>query len=142
MTHTNTHSSNTCPKCGGAGTLDWTSQDGGVCYKCEGKGYIGEMPAGFVKCSTKEIREAAKELVKVGVYNLKQKDSTFRCYPTYEMDADTIKELVERGKVFRFKYSNYFLTVPDMSITFGGDSEYCYNLIVGGEFLEIKPIKK
>lgn len=30
-----------CPKCSGRKILDWTMQDGGVCYKCEGKGYLG-----------------------------------------------------------------------------------------------------
>jgi len=32
-----------CPRCAGAERLDWTSQDGGICYKCEGRGYQGEQ---------------------------------------------------------------------------------------------------
>lgn len=31
-----------CPRCHGATRLDWTTQDDGVCYKCEGQGYSGE----------------------------------------------------------------------------------------------------
>ena len=31
-----------CPRCHGATRLDWTSNDDGICYKCEGQGYSGE----------------------------------------------------------------------------------------------------
>jgi hypothetical protein len=31
-----------CPRCHGARRLDWTIQDDGICYKCEGEGYAGE----------------------------------------------------------------------------------------------------
>lgn len=30
-----------CPRCGGKGKIDWSTQDDGLCYKCEGSGYTG-----------------------------------------------------------------------------------------------------
>ena len=32
-----------CPRCNGKEKLDWTDHDGGICYKCEGRGYQGEQ---------------------------------------------------------------------------------------------------
>lgn len=32
-----------CPRCSGEGKLDWTKQDNGLCYKCEGSGYLGRQ---------------------------------------------------------------------------------------------------
>jgi DnaJ-class molecular chaperone len=57
-----------CPKCHGAGKLDWTSEDGGICYKCEGQGYLGEMPEGFSKID-KEVRREAKDMLKRSLIN-------------------------------------------------------------------------
>lgn len=127
-----------CPKCGGAGILDWTDNDGGICYKCEGRGYLGELPKGFIKCNRKEAREQAKLMVKKALYNLRMKGESY-CIPSYEFYPETIKALLEKSKVFRFNYSKFWMNQPSMTFEFGGDSEYAYKVIVGGEYLIIKP---
>lgn len=136
---TNSITSSICPKCAGAGKLDWTDNDGGVCYKCEGRGYIGEMPAGFKKIN-KEAKAEAERMVKASILNLNSKGQRV-CVTSYEFYPETIQKLIEMGKVFRYEYNKFWMSVEDMTLDFGGDSEYKYRLIVGGEFLVIKPVK-
>jgi len=56
-----------CPRCSGKGKLDWTDHDGGVCYKCEGKGYIGERNDEFDSyvIYLDELRKNAAKLSKM-----------------------------------------------------------------------------
>lgn len=131
--------SSKCPKCGGSGKLDWTSNDGGICYKCEGNGYLGDMPEGFNKME-RQAKEAAKGMVENAVLSLNMKGE-FICVRSYEFYPQTIKTLIEKGKTFRYKYTKFWMDCPDMTVDFGGDNEYKYRLTVGGEFLTIQPIK-
>jgi len=132
-----------CAKCGGSGKIDWSNQDGGVCYKCEGVGYIGEMPEGFLRAN-KEAKDLARALV-MSAHNSRRAKGTSICYPTYEFSYVTIDEMINKGISFKFKYSDFWMYMPDCSIRFGFDARdnfgYCYEIVVGGEFIAINPIK-
>ena len=132
-----------CTKCCGSGKLDWTSHDGGVCYKCEGLGYIGEMPEGFTNFA-KEVKAKAHQLIKSALCSRRMKGDVI-CYPTYETSYLTIKTLIEREIVFKFKYDKFFMSLPDMVVSFGydfkDDVRYFYTITIGGKFIEIRANK-
>ena len=133
-----------CPKCGGSGKLDWTSNDGGVCYKCEGEGYLGEKPEGF-STATKQLKQQAKDMLRRALINRRTKGEKALSCSHCTGDALDAKWMLDNNIAFRFKYDKFMADLPDQSVDFKFDTHegdrYFFTVVIGGEFVVIKARK-
>jgi RecJ-like exonuclease len=135
----------TCPKCQGTGKIDFSELDGGTCFKCNGNGYIGEMPNGWAKkLDSKKWRNAASQLICSTLSNL-QFNGKIKYTRSYEMYDYTIEALMLAGySSMRFRKNGVFSSAPEMtfllsSAKFG--QEFVYEICITSDLVIVNCVK-
>ena len=104
-----------CTRCGGRGKVEWSEIDNGICYKCEGKGYIGdktvesdEYISDINKANINRI-ENQKKMESVLNYLSKEilKDSAYGYY-------ESVPQWIALNGVSEYRFSNMKKWVTDL----------------------------
>jgi hypothetical protein len=136
----------TCPKCQGTGKIDFSDIENGICFKCNGEGYIGEMPLNWIKTlDSKKWRNAAKDLIINTLKNL-EFNGKLKYTRSYEMYDYTIESLIKAGyETMKFRKNIFWQSAPNMTFilegaNLSGASEYSYQVTISDK-IEVKCIK-
>lgn len=110
-----------CPKCSGSGLVSF-DHDGGICYKCEGQGFIGEMPANFTKTQKfpKEAIDISKQYLKDALRK-RELDGQIAELKHFGISdgADAYTWMNSNNKSFRFGHSKFTAKYIGQTMQFG-----------------------